>query len=116
MTGEMKDYVALEVVPFSVFIRLSGDELVELIKKDSTIPTSSENYSFNIPEGRKSRFVEVQLMMKDGSLLKNLNKWKIKTDYRETFILQVDTGTDLNISVRAFSKSHGELQVQEVST
>lgn len=70
MTGENSDFLALEVIPFSVLIRLRGGEFVEMIKKDTTTPTISKEHSFEIKGEGKSKFVEVHLTTKEGDIYK----------------------------------------------
>ena len=38
LSGRKSDYVALEVIPFSIFIRLRGGEFIELVKKIQQFP------------------------------------------------------------------------------
>jgi len=101
-TGEYKNHVALEVIPFSVLVRLRGGEFVELIKKDSTIPICSKEHFFTIAEKSKSKFVELQLTTKEGNIFQSLNVWKIKIEDLKEFSIAVNIGADLKITLEAY--------------
>lgn len=114
MTGENRDFLALEVIPFSVFMRLGGGEFIELIKKDTVLPTISNEYFFIIEGKRKSKFIEVHLTTKEGTLFQSLSVWKIKIDNWKAFGVQVNIDQTLKITLKAYGyddlKSFSEIE------
>lgn len=116
MTGENRYFVALEVIPFSVLVRLRGGEFVEMIKKDTTTPTISKKHSFEIKGEGKSKFVEVHLTTKEGDIFQSLNVWKIEVPNIRVFEITVDTDANMKISLNAHSESGQKLSVQMGNT
>lgn len=116
MTGEKGDFLALEVIPFSVLVRLRGGEFVEMIKKDTTIPTISKGHSFEIKGNSKSKFVEVHLTTKEGDNFQSLNVWKIEVMDVSIFKVQVDIDANMKITLNAHSENGQKLPVQQGST
>lgn len=116
LSGRKSDYVALEVIPFSIFIRLRGGEFIELVKKDTAIPTRSKESSFEIQGDNKSKYVEVHLTTKEGNSFQSLNVWKIEVDNLKIFKVQVDVDENLEITLIASSQSGRILLVQRGTT
>jgi len=116
MTGENKNFLALEVIPFSVLVRLRGREFVEMIKKDTTIPTMSEEHSFEIKGEGKSKFAEVHLTTKEGDTFQSLDVWKIVVPKTRIFKITVEVETDMKISMNAFSENGQKLSAQMGNT
>ncbi|PIR08722.1 hypothetical protein COV53_01555 [Candidatus Gottesmanbacteria bacterium CG11_big_fil_rev_8_21_14_0_20_37_11] len=115
MTGIKVDFLALEVIPFSVLVRLSGGEFVEMIRKDSTIPISKE-HTFEIKGEGKSKFVEIHLTTKEGDIFQSLNVWKIEALNNKVIKITVDVGADMKIGLNAHSDSGQKLSVQKGNT
>jgi len=115
MTGTKKDFVALEVIPFSVLVRLSGGEFVEMIEKDSTIPTFRE-HTFEIKGENKVKFIEIHLTTKEGEIFQSLNVWKIEALNNQIIKITVDVGADMKIGLTARSDSGQILSVQKSNT
>lgn len=116
MTGENRDFLALEVIPFSVLVRLRGGEFVEMIKKDTTTPTISKEHSFEMTGEGKTKFVEVHLTTKEGDAFQSLNVWKIEVPNNRIFKVTVDIDANMKISLNAQSESGQKLSVQAGST
>jgi len=116
MTGEIKDFLPLEVIPFSVFVRLRAGEFIEVISKDRTIPTTSKEYSFEIKDESKSKFVEIHLTTKEGDVFQSLDIWKIEVPNTRFFKIAVDVDAHMKISLYAYSESGQKLSVQKGST
>ena len=116
MTGENRDFLALEVIPFSVLIRLRGGEFVEMIKKDTTTPTISKEHSFEIKGEGKSKFVEVHLTTKEGDIFQSLNVWKIEAPNTRIFKITVDIDANMKITLNAHSENGQKLPVQMGNT
>lgn len=116
MTGENRDFLALEVIPFSVLLRLRGGEFVEFIKKDTTIPTKSKEHCFQIEGKGKLKFAEVHLITKEGDSSQSLNVWKIKIDDLKSFRVQVDIEVNLEISLKAYAHDATQPYYESEST
>lgn len=116
ITGENTDFLALEVIPFTVLVRLRGGEFVEMIKKDSIIPTISKEHSFEIKGGSKQKFVEVHLTTKEGDVFQSLNVWKVEVPNVRVFKITVDIEANMKISLTARSESGQKLAVQKGNT
>ena len=116
MTGENRDFLALEVIPFSILVRLRGGEFVEMIKKDTTTPTISKEHSFEIKGEGKSKFVEIHLTTKEGDAFQSLNVWKIEVQNVRVFKITVDIDALMKITINAHSESGQKLSVQSGST
>ena len=115
MTGEEKDILALEVIPFSILVRLRGGEFIEMIKKDTTVPTSRE-HNFEIKGEGKSKFIEVHLTTKEGNNYQSLNVWKIEVPNTKVFKVAVDIDALMRISINAHSETGQTLSVQAGNT
>lgn len=102
MTGENRDFLALDVVPFSVLVRLREGEFIELIAKDTTLPTISKEHCFTLSGKGKTKFVEVHLTTKEGALFQSLNVWKIEIGNWKAFRVQVDIDPNLKIILKAY--------------
>lgn len=116
LSGERHDFVALEVIPFSILIRLRGGDFIELIKKDTTIPTRSKEQIFEIRNKNKSKYIEIHLTTKEGEHFQSLNVWKIEVGNSRVFKVQVDICPNYEIKLRAFSQDGNNLSVQRGST
>jgi hypothetical protein len=116
MTGENRDFLALEVIPFSILVRLRGGEFVEMIKKDTTTPTISKEHSFEIKGEGKSKFVEIHLTTKEGDAFQSLNVWKIEVQNVRIFKITVDIDALMKITINALSESGQKLSVQAGNT
>jgi len=116
MTGENRDFLALEVIPFSVLIRLRGGEFVEMIRKDTTTPTISKEHNFEIKGESKSKFVEVHLTTKEGDIFQSLNVWRIEAPNTRIFKITVDIDANMKIMLNAYSESGKKLSVQMGNT
>lgn len=116
MTGENRDFLALEVIPFSILVRLRGGEFVEMIKKDTTTPTVSKEHSFEMKGEGKSKFAEVHLTTKEGDAFQSLNVWKIDVPKTRIFKITVDIDANMKISMNALSENGQKLSVQMGNT
>lgn len=114
--SRIRNFLALEVIPFSVLVRLRGGEFVELIEKDSTIPTISKEHSFEIKGEGKSKFVEIHLTTKEGDAFQSLNVWKIEVQSVRVFKITVDIDALMKITINAHSESGQKLSVQAGNT
>jgi hypothetical protein len=110
LTGENRGFLALEVIPFSVLVRIRGDEFVELIDKDTVLPTLAKR-NFEIKGESKSKFVEIQLSTKEGDAFQSLNIWKIEMPATRCFTLTLDIDAGLKMSLDARSENGQMLSV-----
>ncbi len=115
LTGKVTNFLALEVIPFSILVRLSGGEFIEMTRKDSAIPTS-KNHTFEITGENKSKFVEIHLTTKEGDVFQSLNVWKIQALNNRVIEIRVNVGADMEIGLEAYSESGQKLFVQKGNT
>jgi hypothetical protein len=116
LAGIKNDYVALEVVPFSVHIRVSGNDFVEVVPKDTTIPTVSKQHMFEKNGESKSKFMEIHLITDEGSVFQSLSVWKIETLGHRIIKVDVRVDSGMNISLGARSENGQDLLTHEGDT
>jgi hypothetical protein len=116
LTGEKRDFLALEVIPFSVLVRIRGGEFVDLIEKDTTIPTRSKERSFEIVGESKSKFIEIHLTTKEGDAFQSLNIWKIDMPTTRFFKISIEIDSNMKFSMDAHSDNGQKLSVQMGTT
>ena len=116
LTGEKRDFLALEVIPFSVLVRMRGGEFVDLIEKDTTIPTRSKERSFEIVGENKSKFIEIHLTTKEGDAFQSLNIWKIDMPTTRFFKISIEIDSNMKFSMDAHSDNGQKLSVQMGNT
>lgn len=103
LTVRRGEYLALEVIPFSVFVSTGGSEFLEIIAKNRTIPTLSDEYCFVVHGSNKSKFVMVHLTTKEGESYQSLTVWKIKINNSKAFKIMVDVDSNMKIDLKAYS-------------
>ena len=113
--GEAEDLLSLDVIPFSIHIKLCGGKFVEMIEKDTTIPARKENV---FRTNAKSKYIEVHLTTKEGDSFQSLSVWKIEApdaiNSKIKVIVAVDA--DLKIWLEANSDNGKKLSVTQGNT
>ena len=112
LTGERTDFLALEVMPFSLVGRLQQGKFIEFLSKDTTIPSYKEH---NFILDKRLKFAEIHLGSKEGENIQNLNVWRIEVNGEQSFKIAVSI--DFNgIKLEAFSKNGVKLSVKQSDT
>lgn len=115
MSGDKKDFLGLEVIPFSVYTRLNDGQLVELINKDTTIPTSRSHH-FQLSKGGND--IQVHLVAKEGDNLQSVNIWKIlaKDLAINNFEIEVNVDVFNKITLQAFYGNKQKIMTEALDT